>query len=169
MFSSPWSKVRLLCGVVLAWLAPATGNAQPPSPAVENPSAAREFLLKGIAERAATLKSAVFSARGQKRGAGKDEKDDIEIANGDILVHGAIEGGRLRFDYEEPRLSLAPEKIAKPILNDNLTVEQAQLALKVAKSNLTNHTKEDLVPFYRKWPQDLVPVSELDYDPLLNL
>jgi hypothetical protein len=145
---SRWSRARLFCGVAIACLAaPAAGYAQAARPAVDDPSAAKEFLLQGIAERAAALKSAVFSAHGLKKGASRDEKDDKEeVANGEVVIHGAIDGARLRFDYGEPNWVVAPEKIAKPNLNkEGLTREQAeQLAFEAAKMP-ANLTKKDIV------------------------
>jgi hypothetical protein len=107
------ARISVLCAIGIVCLAAgAAAYVQaPPTPAVHDPSAAKEFLLQGIAKRAAALKSAVFSAHGQKKGAGRDEKEDKEqIANGDIFLHGAIDEGRLRFDYSEPMWHLAPEK-----------------------------------------------------------
>jgi hypothetical protein len=147
---SRWPKAGLLCGIALVcFAARAAGYAQAATPAVDDPSAAREFLLQGIAERAAALKSAVFSAHGRKEGARNDEKDDKEqAANGDVFIHGAIDGGRLRFDYREPNLFISPEKMQKPVMNkENLTREQAAEIARVEAENKkpSKLTKMDMV------------------------
>jgi hypothetical protein len=141
-------KAGVLCNVVLAFAtSPTPGSGQPPASAVDDPSAIKEFLLQGMAERGAALKSALFSARGQKKGATGDDKNDI--ANGDVFIHGAIDGARLRFDYGEPAFVLAPENVAKPIRDKaNLTREQVeQLAKETAESlkSRPEFTKKDLV------------------------
>lgn len=61
----------------------------------------RDFLLQGVMARAEALHSADFRAVGKKLVSSEDE---MAPPSGDIIIEGAFEPGKIRFDYQEPSL-----------------------------------------------------------------
>lgn len=71
-----------------------------------------DFLLQGILHRVEKLQSAEFTAIGSKVVTGAAPAD---IPQGEIRLHGAIEDGKLRFDYRQPAMVLGRRELTTQI------------------------------------------------------
>jgi hypothetical protein len=123
-----------LLGLHLAWVGPCVAD---------DAATIREFLLQGIAQRSESLKSATFTAHGRKTVPVSQPGEDVPA--GEIIIRGAIDGARLRFDYGEPAFVAAPAKIADRIQeNQRISREEAERLSKEAVDTFKEGDKKEI-------------------------